>query len=234
MRRVHVPEVRLGLITPDAGEGHHLRDVLRVKIGESVEVFDAAGRRAAATIFATDPVVTLQVESLKEESLAANITVASAVPKGDRAEWLVEKLSELGTSRFIPLRTARSVVHPEGKSKTERWQRIAVESAKQCRRPGLLGIDPLTDLKRLLATLNPAAAIYLSTRPDAEPIQSVLARQPAEWLLIGPEGDWSPEEEKAFDARGLTAASLGPTILRVETAAMLAAGVAMLLASNKK
>lgn len=231
MRRLHVPEVRPGLLTPDAAQSHHLTNVLRLTAGDVVEVFDSAGRTAVATIESVSPSVMLRVDAVEEAAALSDVVVAAAVPKGDRAEWMIEKLSELGVSRYVPLRTARSVVHPEGRGKLERWERIAVESAKQCRRPGVMTIEPLTPVNTFLATLDPATSYYLSTQPASRPFLSLFAGRRTGTLLIGPEGDWTADEEAAFAARGLTAAGLGRTILRVETAAILAAGLATQIAA---
>lgn len=142
---------------------------------------------------------------------------------------MVEKLSELGVSRFIPLQTARSVVHPAGKSKLERWERLAIESAKQCRRAGVMRIAELTQLSKLLASLTLAEKknlFLLSTCDGAAPLVELLPQVRSHGeitLLIGPEGGWSAEELDVM--RDLTAVSLTATILRIETAAIAAAAV---------
>ena len=233
MRRVHLQELRPGPITPDAAQARHLRQVLRLSPGDRVEAFDASGQTAVAVVEAVEPAVVLRVESVTAAPAGQfTLTVASAVPKGDRADWMVEKLSELGIARFVPLRTARSVVHPEGRGKLERWERLAIESAKQCRRTGVLAISPLTDLAAFLGTVDPKTSIFCSTNPAARPLSSQALSPKPQALLIGPEGDWSPEEEADFAARGLTAVSLGRTILRVETAAVVAAGLVALLGAS--
>jgi 16S rRNA (uracil1498-N3)-methyltransferase len=158
------------------------------------------------------------------------VIIASAVPKGDRADWMIEKLSELGVSRFIPLATARSVVHPKGAGKLDRWRRIATESAKQSRRAGVLQIEPLTALDRFTESLE-SPAVFLSTDPKAPPIlscSSFILHPSSLCLLIGPEGGWTDDEMAAFARRNLTAAKLTETILRVETAAVVAAAIVML------
>ena len=230
MRRLHVTDLRPGLLTIDAAQAHHLTTVLRLSAGEAVEAFDSAGRTAVATIDSISPAVVLRVDAVSAPAVTSNVVVAAAVPKGDRAEWMIEKLSELGVSRYVPLRTARSVVHPEGRGKLERWERIAVESAKQCRRAGVMAIDPLTPVAAVLATFDPATSYYFSTQPASRPFVSLFSGRREATLFIGPEGDWTPDEESAFATRGLTAAGLGRTILRVETAAILAAGLATQIA----
>ena len=82
-------------------------------------------------------------------------TVASAVPKGPRADWMVEKLSELGATAFVPLQTARSVAMPSGSGKLDRWSRLAAEAAKQCGRPGVMRIEPLTPVADVISSIGP-------------------------------------------------------------------------------
>src|SRR2546421_343871 len=130
MRRIHVPNLVIGQNALSQSEAHHARHVLRLPEGTEVELFDSAGQTARVTLHYPDPNRAIaQVATItKASGRAFRFTIASAVPKGDRADWMIEKLSELGTTEFIPLRTARSVVHPEGKGKLDRWRRIALES----------------------------------------------------------------------------------------------------------
>ncbi len=227
MRRVHISRLSTGDQRLSAEESHHLRDVLRVDVGDTVELFDARGRVARGTIAVLAPTVIVTVEAIAERAGGRRITVASAVPKGDRADWMIEKLSEIGVSEFVPLRSARSVVHPEGAGKLDRWRRIAVEAAKQSHRAGVLSIQPLATLDGLLKTTDPTTAIYFSTTATT-PLRSTLDTRHST-LLVGPEGGWTDDEEAVMRAAGLTSASLGPTILRIETAAVLSAGLLMLL-----
>jgi 16S rRNA (uracil1498-N3)-methyltransferase len=170
------------------------------------------------------------VEEIQTQRTGLALTIASAVPKGARADWMIEKLSELGVARFVPLMTQRSVVHPEGKNKIERWQRLAAESAKQSRRAGVMSIDPLTPVADVLKKFAGRAA-YLSTAAGALPPSSIFHPPSSSLtLLIGPEGGWSDDELAGFAARDLTALTLGATILRVETAAIAAAAVVAALA----
>lgn len=231
MRRVHVPIVRPGTLPLDAAQSHHLRDVLRIEPGEAVEVFDNSGRKATAAVVGTHPVVELKVDQIATAAADFHLTIAAAVPKGDRADWMIEKLCELGVGTFIPLRTARSVVHPEGKGKTDRWDRIAVEAAKQSHRDGVLTINPLTDVRTLLPTIEQGTGYFCSTIAGANPLHSSFIIQHSSFLIIGPEGGWTADEEAAFVNAGLTPVTLGRTILRIETAAVLAAGLAMLKAT---
>lgn len=225
-RRLLVPNLHPGALPLPLDQAHHARDVLRLSQGEMVELFTADGRSALARLTTVNhEVVVATVEEISVAAVSTQLTIASAVPKGARADWMVEKLSELGVARFIPLQTERSVVHPEGKGKLDRWQRVAEESAKQSHRTGVMQISPLTTLHKLIDTLpTTLAAACLSTAPGAIPISRWLGNC-ALCLLIGPEGGWSPAELSHFETRRLTPLTLGATILRVETAAIAAAAV---------
>ena len=174
----------------DSTQAHHVRDVLRLQINDTIELFDDAGTIAHATILQSDSAgVEVRIDRAERSERSWEIVIASAVPKGDRADWMVEKLSELGVSRFIPLAAERSVVLPSGQNKRDRWIRIATESAKQSRRGGVMRIDDLTDVSKLASTL--PGAFFLDTRADAKPIAAAIQlSQRSIALLIGPEGGW--------------------------------------------
>src|SRR5688572_25678149 len=151
-RRLLVPTLIRGRISLPPDQAHHARDVLRLKQGDPVELFTPTGQTATATLISITPSQVLaEVHEIHDRPRSAiHLTIASAVPKAARADWMIEKLSELDVARFIPLITDRSIVHPEGQSKLQRWQRLAAESAKQSRRPGVMQISPLTRLTDLL------------------------------------------------------------------------------------
>lgn len=228
-----MPVLHVGRVALPGDQAHHARDVLRLDVGDAVELFTAAGRTAAGVIVeATAAAVIVEVRDLRDAAAGLALTIASAVPKGARGDWMIEKLSELGVARFVPLITARSVVHPEGRSKIERWQRLAAESAKQSHRTGVMQIEPLTALKEVLEHRS-ATTGFLSTAAGALPLSSILhPPTPPLALLVGPEGGWSPEEIARFAERHLTPITLGGTILRVETAAIAAAAVVAALMSS--
>ena len=254
LRRVHTPQLYVGRVELDQAGSRHARDVLRLTLGTEVEVFDDAGRVARGLIAALEPVVAVQVHVVEaRDASVTDITVAAAVPKGDRADWMVEKLSELGVARFVPLATARSVVLPEGKNKRERWTRLATESAKQSRRRGVMRIEELAKVADVIgdamgdaisnsitdakAQASPARALLLSTDPEARPILDALSDAPAParvTLFIGPEGGWTDDEVRLFQQHRVVPVKLTETILRVETAALVAAAViAVALSSNR-
>ena len=234
-RRLIVPEIRPGTNVLPQDQAHHARDVLRLRVGDEVELFTAAGDTASGTIVeATPQRVVVKVAQVNAASADRfELTIASAVPKGARADWMIEKLSELGVAHFVPLITARSVVYPEGKNKLERWRRLAEESAKQSKRTGVMGIDPPTPVGNVIDRVSGTAG-YLSTAPTALPPSSILhPPSSSSTLLIGPEGGWSDDEIRLFETRHLTAITLGGTILRVETAAIAAAAVVAALRTGK-
>lgn len=249
-RRIHIPVVRVGDVPLDANEAHHARTVLRLTNGSAVEVFDDAGNAASATLVFDGPRATLaRIERIDVatvdagEAAGLRWSVAAAVPKGERADWMVEKLSELGCGAFIPLATARSVVLPEGRNKRDRWSRIAAESAKQSRRRGVMRIEELTPLAGLVQQVanagtalsdGPRRGWFLSTGRSAVPARAAINAGFADpfFLAIGPEGGWTSEEEGILSAAGLTPVGLTPTILRVETAAVAAAAIVATLAAG--
>ncbi len=230
MRRILVPRAVVGRIDLPPEQAHHLRDVLRMRTDAEIEIFDSAGSTGRGRIAAIGPDgVAIQVERVDLPPAGRpRIAVAAAVPKGARADWMIEKLGELGVDRFIPLTTERGVVLPRGEAKQRRWARLAQESARQSQRSGIMRIENLTELKTILqqTASGRMAAWYLSPAEDAAPILELAAAIPPELtLLIGPEGGWSPAEIEAFDAAGIVAVRIAQTILRVETAAVAAAAV---------
>lgn len=238
MRRILLPGLHPGEIDLPPSQAHHVREVLRLGPGDQIEVFDPTGKVANARIIpGTAQGVRVLIEKVDPPvPTAVALTVAAALPKGPRADWMIEKLSELGTDRFIPLQTDRSVVIPKGSGKQQRWMRLAEESAKQCGRNRVMCIDPLVELPQLVQTLAAKAspAWYLSIAPEARSILQMVAETPAFLtLLIGPEGGWTPSEIEGFMATGVPAVRLTPTTLRVETAAIAAAAIARIALTQR-
>jgi 16S rRNA (uracil1498-N3)-methyltransferase len=224
-RRLHVPQLHVGIVELPADQTHHARDVLRIDERATVELFDDAGQIAHGQLsFNGHEHATVAVSEVLPPTDSFHLTIASAVPKGERADWMIEKLSELGVSHFIPLATQRSVVLPGGTNKRQRWERLAVESAKQSHRQGVMQIGDLTPLATAMTS-----GWYLSPEPRALPIIQSLAelKTPSLRLFIGPEGGWTDAERAAFGTAGLTPVRLTDTILRIETAAVAAAAVVM-------
>ena len=226
LRRLHVPRLFAGEVPLDPVQARHARDVLRLGEGTAVEAFDDEGNVAKGTLtFSPDNVTLVKVDEItRRDEAAIRIIVASAIPKGERADWMVEKLSELGIASFIPLAAERSVTVPSGKSKFERWGRIATESAKQSRRIGVMAIEALTSVDELVAKNK--VGVVLSTASGTRPLIDALEEFAGEVLLVvGPEGGWTDRELTKFSEAGYVAAGLTASVLRTETAAIIAAAV---------
>jgi 16S rRNA (uracil1498-N3)-methyltransferase len=232
-RRVHVSQLTAGRIDLDQRNTHYLRDVLRMKIGSELELFDDAGNTAQARVAEITAQV-VAVDADHPQRIIPNAfqwTIASAVPKGNRADWMVEKLSEFGAAGWIPLVTARSVVHPEASNKSQRWQRIAEESARQCGRSGVMQIEPLTPLQQIFQRCATPPAVGFCLHPVATPISQALANlSPLQHpiFLIGPEGGWIEAELQDMQIAGIGQFALAATILRIETAAIAVAAIAQM------
>jgi RsmE family RNA methyltransferase len=155
---------------------------------------------------------------------ALPLTLAVALPKGDRQKWLVEKLTELGCARLVPLVTTRGVAEATPAA-IERLGRAAIEACKQCGRTMLLEIAPPATLAAVLAARDPGA-LALVADPAGEALGPLLAGHAGAVLaLVGPEGGFTAEELAAAEAAGWRRVSLAPHILRVETAAIALAAV---------
>ncbi|MEZ4553510.1 MAG: 16S rRNA (uracil(1498)-N(3))-methyltransferase [Dehalococcoidia bacterium] len=197
-----------------------LREVLRLRVGASLEVFDGEGRQREAKIVSSGKgQVTLAlgdaVDTVEEPPVP--VIVVCAFPRASRGDWLVEKATEVGVSQLVPRLAARSVMEP-GDGRIARWRRIAIEAAEQCERCFVpaIGGEP------------PAGATHIVADPDAETTVrdavQALPEPPRSLVLhIGPEGGWSGAEIEDFRALGAHFVSLGPRLMRVETAAVIAA-----------
>lgn len=222
------------------GEAHHLTRVLRLQSGDEVVVFDGQGGEALTRIEAlADDRVELRVcerRTGRTES-AIELTLAVAVPKGDRFDWLVEKATELGVARLVPLRTARSVVDPR-ESKLDRLRKTIVEASKQCNRSRLMELTAPADWTEFLEAYGPTAQGAGGNRlwiadPAGDPVPlSGLAELGAGEnrmvAAIGPEGGFTADELERGRQSGARLVSLGPRILRIETAAVALAALAAL------
>lgn len=230
MRRVLVKTVVVGRIELAEAEAHHLRDVLRLKAGAEIEAFDEAGSVGRGRIVAAENAgVWVEIDKIGQaDKHKGTLTIAAAVPKGGRADWMIEKLSELGVDVFVPLKTRRSVVSPKGSSKNDRWHRLATESARQSGRAGVMRIEDMMELGELIQRTRAAGLEMwqLSPADDSVSIVEMVSNLPEDLVvLVGPEGGWSPEELQAFLTLSVKAVRLTGTILRVETAAVTAAGI---------
>jgi len=213
-------------------EAHHVLHVMRAGEGDRVTLFDGSGWEFAAEVVSCQRrTVELTIHQRREVSreLAVRVVVGVSLPKGYRQKWLVEKLTELGVAELIPLQSERSVAQP-GTAAVERLRRSVIEASKQCGRNKLMQISsPRSFADYVQATGQTNRSLLLLADPSGQSLgQLELPRAGEVHCAIGPEGGFSEVELTIAKAANWTAVSLGPSILRIETAAIaLAARIAM-------
>ena len=215
----------------DGPPAHYLGNVLRLKQGQELLLFDGSSGEWLARIEALRKGrITVQVvERTREPEVIPDVWLAFAPVKRAQTDWLVEKATELGVARLLPVITQRTIVD---RVKLDRLQAIAVEAAEQCGRTRLPEIADPVPLARLLAEREPGRPLYFADETGGAPLQEALKPGPAT-ILVGPEGGFAEEERAAVRASpGATAISLGPRILRAETAALAALAGFMALAGD--
>jgi len=227
--RFHVPETAPGarLELPDHS-AHHAREVLRLRAGALVHVFDGRGTEFAATL---DSVTRQGVFLRVQHEVAARpesplrIELALSPLKGDRMELAIQKATELGVTAVHPVVCARTdaVARPALKgSRQERWEKVASGAAEQCGRAVVPEVMPTVELKHLLARPFDGRKLQFSEAQGAPPLDRGAARTGAVLALVGPAGGWEPHEAERIREAGFEATGLGPRILRAETAAIAA------------
>jgi 16S rRNA (uracil1498-N3)-methyltransferase len=233
MHRFYCPQADFAskvVAITDPHEIHHIRDVLRLKKGSEVCVFNGKNEEALAMIEEVrDTAVRLQVRSVwqKGKDGKPRIILACAVPKKAKFEFILEKATELGVDVLIPLKTKRTqVIFTEDKqrAKQERFQKVVLNAAKQCGRADIPRIGLMTPLAEALKDLDPQGlAVIPSLNGQNSPIREVLDKHQkpvSVTFLIGPEGDFTPDEVALAREHGCIPVSLGPTVLKVDTAAL--------------
>jgi len=238
MVRIHVsPEKLQGeRATIDEADHRHLIKVLRLGAGAAIQVFDGAGT-----------VIEARIESVSKSSVEVSlgerfqvpgprcaITLLQSLPRGERMDFIVQKTTELGVARIVPVLSEFGMVKPPA-NRRQRWQTIAEEAARQC------GRADVPHIAECLA-LGPALAPFAGTAGErfmlwegerTRPFRASLASGPREVvLLVGPEGGFSHAEVRAAGEAGFVPVSVGPRILRAETAAMVAVALAQAAAGG--
>ena len=212
-------------------EAHHAAKVLRLKQGDSCVVFDGRGRAAHAVV-AEPPrssgVLLAPGEECPPAPELAHLTLCQAVPKGANMDLIIQKSVELGVSAIVPLLTDRSIVRlnaREAEAKRQKWQRIALEACKQCGQntlPEVASPVPFAEWLRRGAPegLNVIASLVPGVRPVRDVLEEARSRSVrSAALLVGPEGDFTDQETAMALEAGFSPVTLGPIVLRVETAA---------------
>ena len=226
-----------GAFAPDAEAAHHLRDVVRARVGEGVRLTDGAGRErdaAVAALSRREALVEPRGPVREAPPPAPAVTLFQCVAKPARMDWLLEKAVELGAARVVPILSARTVARLRPGETPERWRRILDAALLQCGGCWRTELAPAADWAGAMAAMRAfcaagGALLVGSLAPGARPLgETVLALRarpagpPAAWgWLVGPEGDFAPDElASAVADAGAAPVTLGRRVLRVETAAL--------------
>ncbi|TSJ79185.1 RsmE family RNA methyltransferase [Rariglobus hedericola] len=240
--RVFAPAPAQDTISLPPAESHHLVTVNRARTGDTIIAFDGRGTEWTCELTdARKSGATLRVTATHTRApLPCAITLAQALPKGGVMDDIIRHATELGTARIVPLSTERTQVHLDGDrsdKKIEKWRTTALEAAKQCGNPFLPEITGVQSLNDFLAGDSVRGAelrLVASLHDGAKSLKRVLVdfrdahegRSPANVIwLVGPEGDFSPAEMAAITAASVVPVTLGPLVLRCDTAATAALSV---------
>ncbi|MGA2435730.1 MAG: RsmE family RNA methyltransferase [Bryobacteraceae bacterium] len=231
-RRFFVDAVRQSHAVLEGEDARHLRQVLRAEVGQQYEICDnQAVYLAEIEGFRKDEVLFRAIEELPVAVSPGRFTLLLALIKFDRFEWAIEKATELGVETIVPIETARSEKGLERAAlkRLERWRKIARESSQQARRSRLPEIREPAAFAAAIRDASPHR-YFLDEEPGVRPLAAALpssrSASDAVSLLVGPEGGWTDAERTAALDAGWRGVSLGPLVLRAETAAM--AGLAVL------
>ncbi len=222
-------ELKRGVAVLSGEQFHHLVKVRRGRVGDRVRVFDEQGREfegKVSEIRKDRAVVRLMAECLPYASPSMEITLLQALPKGRKMDLIIQKATELGVWKIIPLITERTIVRIPRPDRVARWNRIALESCRQSERRSIPLVSPITPLEELDLSLLSGLKIILCERAEKglkDALRGAAGDKVA--LMVGPEGGWSPREVELSLQRGFIRAGLGRRILRTETAGII--GVAL-------
>lgn len=234
MHRFFIPQLYAEKMTIAGTDAKHISKVLRLTLGEKIQIVSDDGIRAIAEVVSFDGgIVTVHCITKLSESHEpkVKIVLAQGLAKGEKMDFIIQKAVEMGALRIIPVAMEHSVVRLEaGRSnkKVERWQKIAEAAAKQSKRDIIPVVEPVQTFSKMLAAADLKTKIIAYECEDRLSMKTALRKVQAEGgiedllLIIGPEGGISEEELKQARAVGAVPVSLGKRILRVETAAVVA------------
>jgi len=219
-------------------ESHHCLDVMRCREGDRIVVFNGEGTESEAQITAANKGA-VELKSLivnQTPKPPASLTLGQAIPKGTNMDLIIQKATELGAARIVPLLSERTVVQLSGDDlvkKQQKWQRIVIEACKQCGQNWVPEVGASCSVEKFTQSASDKFRLIAAISNDAQTLKSTLAdwdeenndRPDSATLLIGPEGDFTPAEISQALSAGFAPISLGPIILRSETAAIYALSV---------
>lgn len=204
--------------------------VMRKKLGDAVQIYTPG--QAWEAVISNISSQAIELRTLRPipylESSGIHLTLAQAIPKGDRFEWLIQKNAELGVSEIIPLLTERTIVKPGNTSaKLQRWNEIADHAAAQGENVHPLLVRPPQPLREFLESQRNGIRLLLHEREGASSLREVLSRYDDHniTVLVGPEGGWTTQESSSIRDAGYVSIHLGPRILRSETAGLVLAAI---------
>lgn len=217
----------------------HIKKVLRMKEGDEITLLDGLGNQYDAEICSLekDAVICTQLKKTKAVGEPpVHLTIVQCLPKADKMELVIQKGTELGVSSFIPLQCQRSVVRLDNKkaaSRQQRWQKIALEAAKQCRRPLVPLVEKPMCWQEVFNNFPENALVLMPWEGESSASLEGVLSSSTGWekiyIIIGPEGGFEKEEVELAKQYGAKSISLGPRILRTETAGLALASIIMYL-----
>ncbi len=233
MKRLLIRDAALGHTSIEGSRLHYVTHVLRLGIGAKIEIFDGLGKTFDGVIESVDSDrCQIRLTNERNESLGRAIEVIQGLPKGDKIDLILQKGTELGVRRFLPVTCERSVVQISGKeeSRRQRWQRIVEEAARQCGRSDLPQIALPGTLESAIGDLPPHRQILVLDEEErslslSEGIACAPDKSCPVILVVGPEGGLSRKEVAMLKNAGALSVTLGRLILRTETAALAAVTV---------
>jgi 16S rRNA (uracil1498-N3)-methyltransferase len=226
MTRFYCENINVGTVELAGDEGRHLVSVMRLGPGDVVELFDGKGNLATATVISTTrKSAQLTVENIHtiEPRTSARIIIAASIAKGQRFDWMISKCTELGADHIAPIICQRTVKLAKGTKAIQRYNKLALSAAKQCKRiflPVITEPDNIDIAVDKLKEMYPdAKIIYGSLSENPVSILNAISPQEDVIAVVGPEGGFTAEEEKMLNDKQATAVKITQTVLRTETAA---------------
>ena len=240
MRRIFVDKIKSKIVL-GGDDAHHIGYALRARVGDSVTVADASGDVATMRVSSfTRDTVTLELvardDGAAHTESPVSITLAMCLPKSDKMDMIVQKATELGVTQIQPLESANCVVkydEKKRKAKREKWQKIAEEAAKQCARTKIPRVNEIVSFGDFIKNVQSATVLHVALCYESEKTLTIK-----DWLrekspnagerytvIVGAEGGFTPSEAAEAESVGIASVTLGPRILRCETAAIAALSI---------